>query len=460
MNNSIAWFSSALIVLVIAGVLTRLNPRYYFPTKAVSKSWALMFFLSGLQLLAFPKVSVSAWLYLTSFSCLVIISSFVPLLINTVLNSASSHKQLRVIRKGIYFQLIDLLILSSFIVMIINCTIKLLNFPGIGFARDVLYQISAGSQNEWIDRIHEFTIPIMWLSYIFFLFYFECFSINLKAMGWGNVFGILLLGVLSGGRTIIIRLILLLLITSWVRKSYGKKQFPWTWNTRAKLLSFSVLSILMFYFFYVWIWRAGGVGSTQISVSKFHYLANESNFLEMIGESAPRVLFTLFKYILLYLNTIADNFVSFYEYVSAGPYWGFYQLNNLASAFKELGIPTKSTLVIFHEVQEGFWSVGLHPAQWRTMAHKFIIDFGKQGSILGAAIFGLIIGMANMLLRLKSESWASLIIIIIGWGIWSAWESPLNSPQIVLVTYSVIFIILIRIIGQKKVIYECKEDII
>ena len=83
-------------------------------------------------------------------------------------------------------------------------TIAIADLSDIGTLRDVEYMIFH-RKDQWIDKIWEFTLPVAWMGIAAVLAFYEDIKKNEKIIALILFFGLIFIGVSSGGRTTIIR---------------------------------------------------------------------------------------------------------------------------------------------------------------------------------------------------------------------------------------------------------------
>lgn len=417
--------------------------KFLSPTRFIGISWGLMYFLSALQIIVFPRVSSSAWLYLAFFVTVQLLGVFLGGLGKNIKHQnekarviglfkyLASSKMVTLISVlglvGVFSSLYDSIVLNS------------LDPSRLDLTRDVL-NILYSHQSSWINRIATFSQPFSWLSIILIALYTEYLNPKIKTAGVLIFIGLVCLGIASAGRTIIIKCFLILFLVILARKSLGFQPWPWKWNLLTRSI-LAVISIGLFsYFLNIWAWRVGGSEYLSVDINNFFYQAEESEGLKFfLKVLVPDKLKTTTLLLTFYIFTFADNFALFFDKVYIQPYWGLWQFFSLASAFSRLGLTDQTSDGIYLSMLSAYRAVGLWPAQWRTMAQEYIIDFGREGALIASFFSGLVIGWIYKKLRKGNYQWLALFIVLLFCAIHGAYSSTLNPIQLLLFVYSLIY---------------------
>ncbi|RJQ40336.1 MAG: hypothetical protein C4545_08810 [Anaerolineaceae bacterium] len=402
-----------------------------------------MYFLSALQVIKFPPVSLSAWLYLVIFVTTQVLGAFLGGLgkntkwqneterSRALFSYLASSKAITIIcilgLVGVIFSLYDSIILTGFDPFQPN------------ISRDVL-NIIYSHKSTWINRIATLTQPFAWLSIILVALYSDYLKPKIKLLCFFIIIGLISLGVASAGRTIMVRIFLILFLVILARKSLGFKSWPWKWNFITRSMFVILITGFIYYFFYVWIWRAGGSESLIVNLKNYSIYAEESQGLNtFLNKFVPNNFKGSFSLLTFYIFTFADNFALFFDKVYIQPFWGLWHFFSFASAFSKFGFTNLTSDGIYLSVFSSYRSVGLWSAQWRTMAQEYILDFGRVGALVASFGSGLVIGWVYKALRKGSYQWLGLYIVLASWAIYGAYTSAFTPGQFLIFLYSLIY---------------------
>lgn len=442
--NSIIWSISGAWILSLSLFLSSLSKdKFLSPTRFIGISWGIMYFLSALQVINFPPVSLSAWLYLAIFVTAQVFGAFLGGLGKNI-KYQNRNERLRGLFSSLASSKVTTIICILGLVGIIASLYDSIIINGFdpsqpNLMRDVL-NIIYSHKSSWINRITTFTQPFAWLSIILVALYSDYLKPKIKLLGILIIVGLISLGVVSAGRTIMVKVFLILFLVILTRKSLGFQPWPWKWNFITRSMFVILFMGFIFYFIYVWSWRAGGSERVIFDLKNYIVYAEESQGLNIfLNKFIPDNLKNSFLLLSFYIFTFADNFALFFDKVYIQPFWGLWQFYSFASAFSRFGLSNVTSDGIYLSVFSSYRSVGLWSPQWRTMAQEYILDFGRVGGIIASFSSGLVIGWVYKALRKGSYQWLVLYVVLISCAIYGAYTSALTPIQFLLFLYSLIY---------------------
>jgi hypothetical protein len=429
MANVLAWGFSGLWLLLLTRLFNR-GSKYdsNHPLRIACAAWALMFLLAASQIIEFPAVSWQPWLYLTAFASLLAIG--IALGAGKRPSAAARDKQLPIdfTPSPESLNMVKAVVILGAIGVFISIYIALVEHPidltDLDSIRNPQLMNVVGT-TTWVDRIGYLTLPFPWMGFVLTSLFSERLAGRFRTFAIASVIGLAMLGVFSAGRSIQLRIMLLFIVSLWVRRSMGLSPWPFKWTLSRRALAALLLVAVGWYFLvFVWSWRAGGLSNLSIDAGRFHKDASESIMLRGLPKGTPEYAKSLVTYSALYTATIPDNFASFYVDVNLDPYYGFWELQPLVLGLTRMGFAIKPIDEILRETTRGFEAVGLRPAQYRSMAQEFILDFGKPGALVMILLNGLMIGYLYRRFRRGKAHFALPLSLFLMWIIFGAWTGP------------------------------------
>jgi hypothetical protein len=464
MNNSLTWFFSGIGVLGLSYILT-LNVKHSksSPIRVIGWSWALMFFLSATQIIQFPEPSVKALLYLLSFPCLIMVGAAVPSWVKRETNSrmASPGHLRNPAATSRNFQIF-------FLFGMVGLATELLSrfqFSSVGGTisdlRNVVFALEYQGRMNWLSRTALLTFSFTWIAFVISLLFGERLNAFQRRLGYIFAFGLILYGVTTLGRTVMLRETLILFCCTLVRRDLGRAYFPWRWTTFRAWLVVILVVLGGIYSLAIWGFRSGGADRVSETPETFFSNTQSSLLLKKIRELVPQYFAGTVNLVPIYTATLADNFCSFYDGPDIDPLYGMWQLWGLSTALNRRGVPVAPAVELYEYVETTDSLAGITAAQWRTMAQEFIIDFGKVGALIMAVVTGLFFGWVHKQFAARGEHWGVVLIIVDYWAIYSAGTSPFNIEQLVLLACGLCFTFYIRAASpaRPKVFPRVKQSV-
>jgi len=455
MANVLAWGISGLWLLLLGWLLNR-GPKYdsHHPLRVACAAWAFMFLLSATQIIQFPTVPWEPWIYLTVFASLLPLGMALGAGKNPAAGARDKAPAVDFTPSNETLLMIKVVVLLGAIGVFVSLYIILVERPidltDLDSIRNPQLMNVVGT-TTWVDRIGYLTLPFPWMGLVLTSLFAERLAGRFRTIAVASVLGLVMLGVFSAGRSIQLRIMLLSLVSLWMRRSMGLPTWPFKWTvSRRALAALLALAIGWYFLVFVWSWRAGGLNNLSMDAGRFHKDASESVMLREIPKGTPEYVKSLISYSALYTATIPDNFASFYVDVNLDPYYGFWELQPLVLGLTRMGLPIKPIDEILRETNRGFEAVGLRTAQYRSMAQEFVLDFGKPGALLVVFANGLAIGYLYRRFRRGKAHFALPLNLCLMWIIFGAWTGPYGYIELLQCGLALLFAVIAEVRLNRK----------
>jgi len=441
MSNSILWLLGGLLLSGCGYVTIRTLPTWRTsPLVVISGSWALMFLVSATQIIAFPPPPVEAFCYILAFPCMMMLGCF-AFSVLVVKRSRIDQRRTTELYNAVpqLLRVILVLGLVGLVTKLYPALDRSLNVFELSDLRNVAFLQADRGRLGWIERIGELTFPFVWLSFMIGIVFSEFIGPYTRKLVCFFVFGLIVYGITSLGRTTAVRIVFLMFTCMMVRWDLGLRAIPWRWTVVSRVLVFLCVAFFLVYFLTVWGLRSGGLEYLRAGTTNFHSAATDSETMEFIYTIVPAKFVDTVNLLALYTATVPDNFCSFYELVDVSPLYGLWQLFGVSTILNRLGVPVEPALILNENVEMNYSLAGLQYGQWRTMAQEFILDFGKPGAIVAVLMTGVLAGWVYSKFLLRGAHWGVVLALVNYWIIFGVGTSPLHTQEVILLVYCLVF---------------------